>query len=424
MNILFVEPVIVPKVDTILGRLVRKIYISNSLTFPQLAAVTPAKHKIKLLDERTEFINFNEECDVIGITCTTYYAPHAYEIADEFRKRGKTVVIGGRHPSALPEEAKQHADSVVIGEAELIWPALLEDLEKNRLKPFYKQKEPIDPNLIPFPRRELFKRQLPVARIQATRGCPYSCKFCSVSNIEGTHLRKRPIENVVEEMKSIPQKFLIFADASLTIDTEYTKNLFRNMKKLKKKFSCCGNAEVLNSDEELLKLSKEAGCVAWYIGFESFCQKSLDNMGKTTNRVEDYKTAVKKIHAYKMAVVGSFIVGFDEETIEDVRTLCKLIYDLEIETVEFGILTPFPGTPLFNQLEKEQRILTKDWSKYFEGDVVFKPKNMLEEELLKESLKTFKELYSFKNKTRDMLRIMKLGFYPFMWATLQGALWV
>lgn len=424
MKILFVEPVIVPKVETLFGKLVCKRYTSNSLTFQQLAAVTPEKHSIKLIDERFESIDFNEECNVVGITCTTYYALHAYEIADEFRKRGKTVVLGGYHPSTLYKEAKQHADSVVIGEGETIWPTLLEDLEKNKLKPFYKQEKPVDPNLIPSPRRDIVKRYLPVARIQASRGCPYGCKFCAISNVEGTYLRKRPIENVIKEIQSIPQKFLIFADASLTIDLEYTKELFRDMIGLKKKFSCCGNVDVLASDEELLRLAKEAGCVAWYVGFETFCQKTLDSIGKITNKVKDYKFAVEKIHAYKMAVVGSFIFGFDEETLESFDTTLKSMHDLKIEVAEFGILTPFPVTPLFDQLEREGRISTKDWSKYFEGDVVFKPKNMAQEELLKEGYRIFWEFYSFPRNMERILRSMKLGFYPFLWTIMQSSLWV
>lgn len=424
MKILFVEPVIVPKVETLFGKLVRKRYTSDSLTFQQLAAVTPEEHSIKLIDERFESIDFNEECDVVGITCTTYYALHAYEIADEFRKRGVTVVLGGYHPSALPGEAKRHADSVVVGEAEETWPQLLRDFENGELKPFYKQKKTVDPSLIPSPKRDIVKRYFPVARIQASRGCPYGCKFCAISNVEGTYLRKRPIENVIKEIQSIPQKFLIFADASLTIDLEYMKELFRNMMGLKKKFSCCGNVDVLASDGELLRLAKEAGCVAWYVGFETFCQKTLDSIGKITNRVKDYKSAVEKIHAHKMAVVGSFIFGFDEDTPESFDITLRSMYDLKIDVAEFGILTPFPGTSLFDQLEREGRILTKDWSKYFEWDALFEPKNISKEQLVEGTYRTFWKFYSFPNGMKRVLRSMKLGFYPFLWTIMQSSLWV
>ena len=432
MKILFVEPVIFADVNTfklsvkILDKIfnLRKRYLSNNLTFPQLAAVTPDKHSIKFIDERLEEINFEEDCDIVGITCTTQFAPRAYQIADKFRKRGKTVVLGGYHPSALPEEAKQHADSVVIGEGEILWPKILEDFENNNLKPFYRQVDPIDPKYIPAPRRDIIKKKLWAARIQATRGCPHNCNFCSIPEIQGKNLRKREIDDVIEEIKSLPQKFLIFSDASLTIDVEYTKNLFKRMKGLKKKFCCCGNVDVLAKDDDLIELSKKAGCIAWYIGFESFNQTILNNIGKTTNKVEEYKSAVKKIHANKIAVIGSFISGFDEETVESFDQLLRFINDLKIEVIEYNFLTPFPGTPLFRKIEKEGRLLTKDWTKYYEGEVVFKPKMMSPEDFHRECHRVFDKIIPMRYSAKRILRSMKLGFYPCLWTIMQNSSWV
>jgi len=431
MKIVFVEPVIVPNTKSLWGKILRKMYTSNSLAFQMLAAVTPVKHKIKLIDERFDDINYDEDCDIVGITCTTYYAPHAYEMADEFRKRGKIVVLGGHHPTVMPEEAKTHADAVVIGEAEEIWPQLLEDFENGDLKEFYRQEKAVDLKSIPFPRRDIIVKNLLVARIQATRGCPHKCNFCCISNVEGSILRKRPIDNVIKEIQSIPQKFLIFSDASLTIDTEYTKELFRRMKCLKKKFSCCGNADILESDSELLRLARKAGCIAWQIGFETFCQKTLDRIDKTSNIVEKYKDVVEKIHKNKMAVVGSFIVGFEEETKEMVSNFSKQIDDLELDVIEFGILTPFPGTPLFDQMEKEGRIITRDWLKYSEGnegDLVFEPKNMSYDELRTIALEIWRKQIAsrqvFIKGLKKTIKGLKLGFYPCIWSSFHRSLWV
>jgi len=432
MKILFVEPVIVPNARKIRNKILAKMYTSNSLTFQILASVTPEKHTIRLMDERFEEINYDEDCDIVGITCTTYYAPRAYDIADGFKNRGKTVVMGGHHPTAMPEESKQHADAVVIGEAEETWPQLLEDFENGALKPYYRQEKPVDLNSIPFPRRDIVKKNLLVARVQATKGCTYGCKFCCIPNIEGSYLRKRAIDKVIEEIKTIPQKFLIFSDPSLTIDVEYTKELFRHMKSLKKKFSCCGNVDVLGSDDELLVLAKKAGCIAWQIGFETFSQEALDSIGKTKNRVEKYKHIVEKIHKYKMAVVGSFIVGFDEDTKESLGKFAKQVEDLHVNVIEFSILTPFPGTSLFDQMEKEGRITNRDWEKYAEGnrgDIVFEPKNMTEEELRELAMgnifrRTMTSRHAALLNLRRMPENLKLGIYPCAWSVFHRSLWV
>jgi len=432
MKILFVEPVILVDVSQLklsvrIMDLILKLskrFLSNNLTLQQLAAVTPEKHTIHFIDERFEDINFEEECDIVGITSTTYFATRAYDIADEFRKRGKTVVIGGYHPSALPEEAKEHTDSVVIGEAEELWPQLLEDFENNRLKPFYCQIEKVNPKNIPAPKRDIAKKKLWVARVQATRGCPYNCSFCSIPKVQGNQLRKRDIDEVIDEIKSLPQKFIIFSDASLTIDVDYTKQLFRRMIGLKKKFCCCGNVDVLAKDEELLELSKKAGCIAWYVGFESFNQDILNKIGKTTNKVEDYKTAVEKIHLYKMAVVGSFISGFDEETPESFNKLLDSINDLKIEVIEYNYLTPFPGTPLYDKLVKEGRIISRDWERYWEGEVVFRPERMTPEELHNNCQLVFWKIIPIRYSWNRLLRSMKLGFYPCFWTIMQNSSWV
>jgi len=413
MNILLIQPNYESKLG-FLDKLRLKIAFNPYVTLQQIATITPEKHIVSLLDETFQQIDFNEEYDLVGITCCTPSAPRAYKIADEFRRKGMKVVLGGYHPSALPEEAKQHADSVVVGESENSWPLLLKDLEKNQLRPFYHSKKPVDLNDLPPLKRNIGEYNSTAARLEATRGCPYRCEFCSISNSEiGWHVfRKKPVENVIREIQSIPQKFLTFSDASLTIDTNYTKSLFKKMRHLNKKFICYGNAHVLNKDDELLELAKEAGCYMWNVGFESISQEALNNIGKKTNKIEEYVSAVKKIKDYDTAVLGQFILGFDTDTIDIFDSTIEAIYDINVTVPSINILTPYPGTPLFERLNNEGRILTKDWTKYTLCDVVFQPKQMSPQELLDGFHKVVKKFHNIPNMIQRDLKSIKLGFFP------------
>ncbi|RLF34918.1 MAG: B12-binding domain-containing radical SAM protein [Thermoplasmata archaeon] len=386
----------------------------------QLAAVTPKKHFVKVINERYSNINFDEKYDVVNINFTTSTAPRAYEIADVFRKKNVTVVLSGLHASALPEEAKMHADCVLIGRGETSWPKLLDDLEKNNLQPYY---YPVHINgLYHVPPTEI---RLPgfviTGAVEATRGCPYRCDFCPEAHIPGgSRFYMRPVDEVVAEIKSLPQKAFIFYDSSLTINPDYSKKLFNKMKKLNKKFFCNGNVDVLARDEELIRLSKEAGCVSWLIGFESIYQEALDSVGKKTNRVSEYSTAVKNIHNHKMAVIGCFIFGFDTDTSEVFDKTLNAIYELQLDAVDFCILTPFPGTPLYKKLEDEDRILTRDWSKYNMKNVVFEPKNMTAEELLQGVREIYQEFYHPSETIKRIIKSIGLGFYPFLLSTARN----
>ena len=381
------------------------------LALQVIASLTPSKHIVETVDEPYETIDFNKKYDLVGISCMSYGVNRGYQIADEFRKRKIKVVLGGCHPSAMPYEAKQHADSVVIGEAELTWPQLLEDLENGELKSFYYQKKPVDPELIPPARRDITKIRSRFAGIEASRGCPICCDFCSISNKPGgKKFRPRPIENVIEEIKSIEQKFLFFYSPSMTIDPEYTKSLFDEMIGLNKKFSCDGNVNVLARDEKLLKTAKKAGCVGWTVGFESVSQKTIENIGKKSNKIEDYKTVVKNIYGNGMVLRGGFIFGFDEDTLDTFDETLDFVYNLELNTLSTGILTPYPGTPLFDRLESEGRILTRDWSKYTSHHVVFQPKNMSPDQLYNETVRVIREFNSFGNNLKHTYRSSKLHF--------------
>ncbi|UCH72237.1 MAG: B12-binding domain-containing radical SAM protein [Thermoplasmatales archaeon] len=268
---------------------VRLIY--PPLNLQQIAALTPPEHKVDVIDEGFSTIDLkkNYDYDLVGISCNTRNAFRAYDIADQFRKQGKTVVLGGYHPSALPEEAKQHADSVVVGEADETWPLLIKDQEKNQLKSFYFQNTPIDGEKIIAPRREITKNFYFLSVLQASRGCPMGCDFCAITNQKfGRLFRPRPIKDVIDEIKSLKRKGFSFHDPSLTIDLNFTKSLFKEMAGLNKKFICYGNINVLGKDDELLQLASEAGCIGWSIGFDSLSQDSLNSIRKTSNKVLEF----------------------------------------------------------------------------------------------------------------------------------------
>jgi radical SAM superfamily enzyme YgiQ (UPF0313 family) len=387
----------------------------------QLAAITPKKHSVKVVDERYSTIDFDISYDLVLINFNLSSVPRAYELADIYRKKKIPVVLSGWYPSIMTDEAKIHADSILIGRNEQNWLDLLDDFQKNNLKPIYGPKKYDKSLKIPPTNVELPGFVLTGA-IEATRGCPYRCEFCPEANtVGGSEYFTRPVDEVIEEIKSIPQKTIMFYDNSLTINTEYSKELFRKMKGLNKKFFCNGNIDKLAEDVELVKLAKEAGCVSWLVGFESVSQKTIDEIGKSTNIVEKYNRAVENLHKNKMAMIGSFIFGFDTDTKEVFNETLQMIKDLKIDLADFCILTPFPGTPLYEKLEKEDRLIEKDWSKYTMRNVVFKPKNLTSEELLEGVKRMYIEFYSTQNTVKRVFRGFKLGLYPFFLVLVRNA---
>ena len=415
MRILFIYPYPSKNSHSSYTKFLKIFFYSPISTFEALSSVTPKEHSIEIIDERFEKIDFEKDYDIIGISAMTPQAPRAYTITDEFRRRGKKVVLGGWHPSALPEEAKKYSNSVLIGEGEELWPQLLKDIDKGKLKRIYRQERPVDLSSIPITGSGRAKEKgfRAAVVIEATRGCPNGCDFCAITHSPGRRIfRVRPVERVIEEIRSIPQKYLIFNDASLTINPEYTKLLFKHMKELNKKFFCYGNANVLLRDEELLKLAHEAGCMSWFIGFDSVSQRSINTIGKRTNKVNEYTAVINKIHDFGMNVEGSFMFGFDTDTSDIFDCTLDFICDSEIDKAEFHILTPFPDTPLFDRLEKQNRILTKDWSKYDSKNVVFKPKHITAEELIDGVKKMYTGFYNPSNILKIIGRYVNKGFYP------------
>jgi radical SAM superfamily enzyme YgiQ (UPF0313 family) len=390
------------------------------ITLPHVATITPKEHEVKIVNENYSDIDFNEDVDLVGITCYTMTSPRVYKIADEFRRRGVKVVLGGYHPTAMPDEAIQHADSIVKGEAEASWPQLLKDLENGKLKKFYESDSNFDMADIPPIRRDLIVLNPMLGAVQSTRGCSNRCEFCAISSFCKHGIKQRPIKNVVEEIKDMPNKLFIFHDPHLTARPQYARELFKEMikQKINKSWLANGTTNVLGKiDDEFLNLARKAGCIEWFIGFESVSQKALNSIKKTHNKVENFKKLIKRLHKHGMAVQGGIIFGFDEDTPDIFDLTLEKMYEFELDIVEVNILTPYPGTPLFDRLEREGRIITRDWSRYNQVDVVFKPKNMTEKELFEGARKVAKEFYSISNiagRTAKIIMITKKlqGFFP------------
>jgi len=392
----------------------KKGSFQRSLTIPILAALIPEEHTVEVVEGTYEDVDFDKHYDLVGISFMTEISYLAYEISDEFRKRGVTVVMGGWHSSALPLEVKQHADAVFIGESEDTWPQFLKDFEKGMIKPFYEQEKPVDPAAIPNPRVDVYNGKSSF-NVQATRGCPYGCVFCAITHMRFRNIfRKRPIGNVIKEINRLPNKTIFFNDNSLTVDPSYSKELFRDMNGLDKNFFGYGNIDVLGQDDEFLKLASEAGCFAWVIGLESICQDSLKEAGKKTNQVDSYLSSIKNIRNHGMAVIGFFVFGFDHDTANIFDLTNDFVRKSDIDIPNAFTLTPYPGTPLYDRLEWEGRILTKDWSKYNSTDVVFQPKNMSAEELMvsvKDLRNKWDKSYNLVIRTLKGIRLSPTAFF-------------
>ena len=368
-----------------------------SLTLKQLAAITPPEHKLELVDERYESIDFNKNYDVVCISCLTYNSLRGYEVAAEFRKRGIPTIIGGYHATLMPKEAKQHVDAVVVGEGERTWPRVIEDIKKGQLKPFYRPDRPVSPEEIPAARHDIGTYNPFNEPVQASRGCPTGCEFCAMNVMEGKIFRGRPVDHVVEEMKAIQAKSIFFADASLTINPKYSKELFKGMKGVNKYSEAFGNVNVLTRDDEFLKLAAEAGIFNWYVGIESISQANINQSGKGTNKVENYAKAIQKIKDHGMMITGFFMFGFDFDTPEIFEKTLEKIYEWGLDEVSFSIITPYPGTRLYERFEREGRITSKDWSKYAEGQVNYKPKGLTDKQIIEGIRKMAMDYYSITN---------------------------
>ncbi len=392
-----------------------KIGINPPYNLLILASLTPPDVEIQVIDELYEDINFDIDVDLVGITVMTPVAPRAYWISEEFRKRGKKVILGGMHVSAMPEEALQHADAICISEAEEYWKDVIEDFKNDNLKKIYAPKVLPEVLRIPAPAYHLVKgkRYFFPYITQTARGCPYACSFCSVSHFFGRRYRFRPIEDVINELKNLKGKFIAFADDNITANKERAKKLFSSILPLKLKWFSQGSVE-MSEDDELLTLAKKSGCKAIFIGFESISDNCLNEIGKFVNLRTKYENAIKKIHSYKISIIGAFIFGFDNDNETIIKKTVDFAKKVKLEVAQFGILTPLPGTDLFKKLIKEKRIFDFNWRKYDVAHVVFKPKNLSPEVLQEKFNWSYRSFYSLSSilKRINIFSYYKLKLLP------------
>ena len=349
-----------------------------------VAAATPEHVHVSITDENIEDIDYEKDVDLVGITASTPQSLRAYEIAGKFRERGVKVALGGLHPSVLPEEAIQHADIVVVGQAEGIWEKVIADVETGEHQRVYVNSNPTDLERVPIPRKDLFAkyedRYLTANVVQTTRGCPFNCSFCIVTRFFGRTFRHRRVEDVIREVKSGSGDFVFFVDDNITVDRNHARLLFESLMPLNKRWVSQASIDVAK-DDELLSLASRSGCIALFIGFETLSQDGLEEVNKPVNKRVDYRNAIARIRGYGIGVYGAFILGLDTDTKEVFGRTLEFAINNKLEAANFAVLTPHPGTPLRAKLEKENRILHSDWSKYDGGNVTFKPKLMSPEEL-------------------------------------------
>ncbi len=396
-----------------------KKYISYLLAVPTLTALTPSRHDIKVFDENIEEIDYECDADLVGITVRTMFANRAYEISDRFRKRGVRTVLGGIHASMCPEEALQHSDSVVIGEAEQVWEQVLDDAEHDRLQKTYTADSKTDLTQSPVADRKAMSKKLYLSDIvQTTKGCPFHCEFCSVHAFDGQKIRSKTVEQVVNELKNIQtaavtykkKHAIFFADDNIIANKKFARELFKAITPLNINWMCQASINI-SQDDELLKLMRKSGCGAIFIGFESISQENLDSMDKGINQRYDYIQAINNIQSHGILVHSSFIVGYDFDSDQTFKELSEFISESRLLMPIINILTPFPGTKLFKRLSDEGKILHKDWSKYDTRHVVFKHPTLSSENLYDGYRNIVRSAYSFDSIFNKLQYYWNIDFW-------------
>jgi len=345
-----------------------------------LAALSEG-HDVRAVDGDWEEIPYGERFDLVGITATTFTSERAYAIAQRFEKDGAKTVLGGVHPSLLSQECLRYADSVVIGEAEYVWKDVLRDARMNQLKPVYQSESLTDMNDVPNPRRDLLNESSWFACIQATRGCPNRCKYCYLPMVPWSRFRKRDWSLVIDELSSIRQRLVFFVDDNLFADRNYALSLFERMIPLGKNWSVQMPTGV-GRDGEMLDLMQRSGCFNVQVGLQSFNPRSLQWANIKQNRIEEYQMIVENLHKRNILVTAFLIFGFDYDTVDIFDETIDAVKKIGIDEAHYYILTPYPGTALYQELEKEGRLLPdKDRSSFGWSSATFRPKSMTAKEL-------------------------------------------
>jgi radical SAM superfamily enzyme YgiQ (UPF0313 family) len=379
------------------------------MTLPYVAALTPPGIDVAIRDDLYEEINFGEDCDLVGLTCMSHQASRAYQIADAFRRRGKPVVIGGFHATLAPEEALEHADAVVIGEAEGVWTRVLEDAAARRLQGRYQSATLSDLKGLPTPRYDLIdlrRYRIPNLPAQTTRGCPYACSYCEVTQVYGARFRYRPPEEVVEEVKTLmrlgKRQFVYFVDDIFNAHRKHAFAVMEGLKGLNVRWTCLCTANV-GDDAEMLDLMRASGCLHINIGMESVVPESLKSVNKKQNHTDRYKEQFAAIRKRGIEFSLNVMFGLDGDTKSTFDATVDKLIEYKAPLSFMFILSPRVGLKIRDELMAEGRIDHSDWERYHSYEVVFRPKNMTREELEAGFWRAQQRFYSFGSMARRLL---------------------
>lgn len=380
------------------GGIFKKSLRYMPLTLTTLAALVPEEWEadLRLYDEGIEEVDpARIEAELVGLTVITGTAMRAYELAARFRERGIPVVLGGPHVTLIPEDAQPHADAIVVGYAEESWPELLRDFAAGRMKRRYDQRPGLSLAGMPFPRRDLLPRSRYITDdvFEATRGCIHKCDFCVVPSAWGQKPFQKPVEEVVADIRQKGARKLIFVDLNLIADRDYAARLFEALIPLKVQWY--GLATVLMADDpRLMALAQKSGCKGILMGLESISRENLRDSKKAFNSPERYKELVATLHQHGIALQGCFVFGMDHDTPEIFLETARFAVEARIDLPRFAVVTPFPGTALFQRLDREGRILTRNWELYDGQHVVFQPAQMTVEQLQRGIETAWRHAYS------------------------------
>jgi len=384
----------------------------SALTLHVLAALTPPDLEVSAVDEDIDDIDFSKSYDLVGITCMTATARRSYELADLFRSRGSTVVLGGIHPTVLPQEAIQHADAVVVGEAEDCWSTLIEDLKRGRLQRFYRSEYP-DLSRAPLPRRDLGvdRTIFNTVGLETTRGCPYACEFCSVTGFYGPRIRHRDVDRVVEDIRRSGSRLFMITDDNVTGNPAYSRQLFRALEPLG--IDWVGQSSIkLAKDRELLQLCRKSGCNMLFFGLETVSSSGMQSLRKAYSSVSETEEAIRIIQGHGIAFHPSIVFGLDTDTPAIFDDTLEFLQRNRIPSATLNVMTPYPGTQLYRRLKEEGRLLTEDWYYYDHKCVVYRPKHITPEALLEGYRRVLQTFYSPTHIAKHL--VWSLGVPPLM----------
>lgn len=373
-----------------------------------IAAITPPDFDVAFMDENCEPVPMDTDADIIALSVMTPLAYRAYELADAFRARGKTVVMGGVHVSCEPDEALAHADSVIIGEGETAWLRWLADYSAGTLQQRYRAEDFSTLNSIPPARRDLLRknRYITSGTIQLTRGCPHDCEYCTVTALFGRKFRMRPLDEFVAEYQQLDNRFIFIVDDNIMSNRGAAMELFARLRGTPKWWGSQVPITV-GDDQEALRAMAACGCKSLFIGFESLNTDNLAKMGKKFVNVDKNIERIRRIQQHGIGIQGSFIVGYDFDTPAVFDQMYSFIDQARLEAFLVSVLTPFPGIRVTKRLEEEGRILTRDWSRYDMNTVVYRPAGFTPDELQEGYYALNKALYSLRSIVRRTVNFKK-----------------